>query len=288
MIKNIEFKENESLKKHTTFKIGGRARFYVLPKNIKQLKKTIKHCKKNGLKYFVLGNGSNVLASDKGFDGVIISLKKMNKIRCENSGVRAQSGVNLFTLNKTLAENSLSGMEWSYGIPATVGGAVKMNAGAYNFEFLNFVKKIRVLKDNRVRTYKNFDYSYRKGPIKDEIVLSVDLKLKKDDKIAILKRMKTNFEKRKISQPYDKSSAGSVFKRGKDFYPAKVIDDLGLKGFAINGAEVSKKHAGFIVNNKNARCEDVLKLIEEIEKKAKAEGFDFEREIIYLAERKQF
>ena len=286
MFKNIQHFENEPVKNYTTFRIGGPAKYFVLPKNLDELKEVLNICKTHNMRYFVIGNGSNILASDKGFDGVIISLKHFNSIKKRkyrgNVYVTCGCGVNLFNLNKYLCENSIEGLEWSYGIPASVGGAIKMNAGAYNHSIGEFVKKIIVLKEGKIKSIKNPKFEYRKSPINDEIVLYAQFSLLIGNKENIKNQMETNLSKRKKSQPYDMASAGSVFKRNGNLFPAKVIDDLGLKGLRLGDAMISKKHTGFIINLGNASFSDISKLIALLKKIFNAFNYSFEEEIIYL------
>ena len=286
MFESIEKKENELLKNHTTFKIGGPAKYFLLPKNVKELSFAIEQCKLNKLNYFIIGNGSNLLVSDNGFDGAVISLKHFDKIKTRKHKnhiyVTAYSGVNLFTLNKFLAKNGITGLEWSYGIPGSIGGAIKMNAGAYGHETSEFVNKIVVLKNGRIKEIKNPKFSYRNGPINDEIVLYAVFSLSFGEKNNIYNQMKDNLNKRKNTQPYSFPSAGSVFKRNNELYPAKIIDNLGLKGLKIGDAMISTKHAGFIINLGNATFREVVKLINLLKKIFKYYNYNFKEEIIYL------
>lgn len=283
---SLEIKENEPLKEHTTFKIGGDAKYYAEPKNIKELKKLLEICKSTNMRYFIIGNGSNLLASDNGFDGLIISLKNFNDMKIQkNKGfesVCVGAGINLFLLNKNLANNGISGLEWSYGIPGTLGGAIKMNAGAFNHCIFEFLEELTVIKNGKLKKINNLKAEYRNSFLIDEIVISAKLKLKSGNMHDILNKMNEYLSIRREKQPYNLPSAGSVFKRNADIIPAKIIDDLGLKGLRMGGAMISTKHAGFIVNVDNAKSEDVNKLINLIKKIAAYNGFLFEEEIIYL------
>lgn len=286
MFEKFDVLENEEIKNHTTFKIGGPAKYLIFPKNAEELKQILEICNQNNLKYFILGNGSNILASDEGFDGVIINLKHFNIIKKrkykDKFYVFVGAGVSLFRLNQYLSENGLSGYEWSYGIPGSVGGAIKMNAGAFDNCFLENVTQIVVLNGSRIKKIKNPKFSYRKSPFDNEIILSATLTLTKTNKLAVNIKMQNYFNQKKSSQPYDLPSAGSIFKRKDGLYPSKLIDEFGLKGLRINDAMISTKHAGFIVNLKNAKCADVLKLIEIVEMFFKSKNISFEKEIIYL------
>ena len=285
MFKNIEFYENEDMKKHTTFKIGGKARFFVLPKNVKELKACLNVCKKNNLKFFILGNGSNVLVDDNGYNGAIICLKKLNSISIKtyksHSYVTACAGVSLFALNKFLASKALSGLEWSYGIPGSVGGATKMNAGAFGNSIGDFICELTYLKDNKIMKTSKIDFEYRKG-FEKGIIISIKLKLKNGNMHEIQEKMNSFFATKKSLQPYDLPSAGSTFKRHKDFVPSKLIDEFNLKGLRFGDAMISPKHAGFIVNLGSAKCSDVLKLIDLVKLIFSLKQMQLEEEIIYL------
>ena len=282
MFNGIEIIDNADLKNYCTFKIGGRGTI-VFPKNVNELKKIVKECDKNNLKYFILGNGSNLLFSDFEINTILVSLKYFNEIRqVKKDEVFVGAGVNLFPLNIYLKNHNLSGLEWSYGIPGSIGGAIFMNAGAFGHSISENILNVKVIKCGKVENIskKNLEFSYRKSNI-NGIILGATMKFKEGnlDEIAFLQQ--DYLERRKMSQPYDKFSAGSVFKRNieKNIIPAKLIDTLGLKGTRIGGAEISKKHAGFIVNNGDAKAIDVLALIEYIKYKT---GEDLELEIIYV------
>lgn len=279
MLKNIEKKRNVLLKNYCTFKIGGKAKIIYFPKNNDELIELLN--KKN--KLFILGNGSNILFPDSRFETPIICTKKLNKMFVQGDCVFCEAGASLFELCMFCQKHGLSGFEKLYGIPATVGGAIVMNAGAFGEEICSKLKSFKIFKNGKITEKKDFCYAYRKGPVEDdEILLSAIFKLKKEKKSKILNEMMEIFQKRKTLQPYNYPSAGSVFKRGENFLPAKLIDEWGLKGLKVGGACVSDKHAGFIINIKNASSNDVKKLIEEIEKKASQHGFVFEKEIKVL------
>ena len=284
-IPSTEILLNEDLKNHTTFKLSNSfAKGIIVCNTNSSLLKTLKVLKnknsysKNskthlkGKENLILGCGSNVVFKDNFYDNYIIKLgKNFKKIILTKKYVEVGAGVNLFVLNKFLLNNSLCGLEWSFGIPGSVGGAVIMNAGAFNHSFLEFALEVKVLCDGKIFWEKNFSFSYRNSSFKENknIVLAVRLKLEKGKKEDILENQKQYFERRLSSQPQE-FSAGSVFKHvfidGNILYPAKMIDNLGLKGVKIGDAEISTKHAGFIVNKKNATSTDVLALIDLIEK----------------------
>ena len=268
MFENIEKLVDANLKNFCTFKIGGRGTI-LFPKNQFEVKRIVNDCKKNSLEFFILGNGSNVLFPDGEFKKVIIDLRKLNNIKITKQGtIMAEAGVRLFAFNKFLEQNGFAGFEWSYGIPATIGGLTFMNGGAFGEQVANYIKKVKILKNGKISwiNRKNIDFSYRKSNI-EGIILAVEFKFKKADSRIIAEEQRKFFDIRKKTQPYDKFSAGSVFKRSGDKIPAIMIDKAGLKGVKIGGAEISTKHAGFIVNNDNATSKDVKDLIGFIKKR---------------------
>ena len=285
MFKNIDYLKNEDMKKHTTFKIGGPAKFFLIPKNLKELKCCLDICDKKRIKTFILGNGSNLLVDDKGFDGAIISLKHFNKIQkkqlLNSSYVSVEAGTTLFELNSYLQKNGITGLEWSFGIPGSVGGAIRMNAGAFNNEIKDCLYEIKYLKHGKLHSLKKFNFSYRSG-FKDGIIISAKFKLKTSNMLEVKENMNNFLSLRKATQPIDFPSAGSIFKRSENMTPAKIIDELGLKGLKIGDAMISTKHAGFIVNIKNAKSSDVLTLISIIKLIFKSKNTNLEEEIIYL------
>ena len=268
MFENIEKLVDADLKNFCTFKIGGRGTI-LFPKNQFEIKRILNDCKKNRLEFFILGNGSNVLFPDGEFKKVIIDLRKLNNIKITKQGtIMAEAGVRLFAFNRFLEQNGFAGLEWSYGIPATIGGLTFMNGGAFGEQVANYIKKVKILKNGKISwiNRKNIDFSYRKSNI-EGIILAVEFEFKKADSRFIAEEQRKFFDIRKKTQPYDKFSAGSVFKRSGDKIPAIMIDKAGLKGVKIGGAEISTKHAGFIVNNDNATSKDVKDLIGLIKKR---------------------
>lgn len=281
ILKNIEKLENVPLSNFSTIKIGGIAKLIVFPKSIAEIKKILAYNKK----YFIIGNGSNILFDDDGYEGTILSLKNFNKIFIHDQYVWVGAGTNLFMLNNFLADHNLSGLEWSYGIPASIGGLVYMNGGSFGYEICQFVEEVVVLKNNKIKKLRKKDikFSYRSANFTDEIILFVKLKLFFG--INVRQKMEEFFAKKKFLQPYDMPSLGSVFKvvlTDPVIYPAKLIDSLGLKGVTIGGAQISCKHAGFIVNIGNATSLDVQNLIILIEKEFQKLGVKAEKEIIIL------
>lgn len=290
-LKDALISYNENLKKYCSFKIGGKAKFFIIVNNENALLKILKWNKYK--RFFVLGAGTNILFKDRTFNGTIIKLGgKFNQIKILSfkknyKMIEVGAGVNLFRLNSFLKSNELAGLEWSFGIPGSVGGATKMNAGAYGFEFGNFIYSVKILSNNKISWTKNFYFSYRNSSFNNCIILAVKLKLPVGNFLEIENLQREYLKKRIESQPYEEYSAGSVFKRiiNKEeiIYPAKIIDNLGLKGAKIGDAEISTKHAGFIINKDNAKCKDVLKLIKLIQRKVKKNtGKQLETEIIIV------
>lgn len=288
MFKKFDHIENADLSNFSTMRTGGKAKYIVFPKNSKELIKIIKIIKKNNFNYHIFGNGSNILFSDDGYDGVLINLKHFNSISIYGEMVYVGAGVNLFYLNQFLQKNGLSGIEWSYGIPATIGGLVAGNGGCFGHEICDYIDEVIILRDEKVITLNRNEitFNYRSCDLKGKcIILNVKLKLKFENHDVIKSKMLNFLEEKREKQPCEFPSLGSIFKRvmtEEIIYPAKLIDNLGLKGVKIGGAEVSKKHAGFIVNCGNATSKDVLDLIKFLEEKLSKIGVNVEREIEIL------
>ena len=265
-----EIINNELLKKHCSMHVGGKCKMFCMPKTLRQLIDVLRYVGKNKIKYFILGNGTNVIFKDNGYDGVVICLNKFQQITQTKTGVCVDAGVGLFKLNTYLAKNNLAGIEWSYGIPGTVGGAVCMNAGAYGNEIGDFVEKVEVIENYKKKIIKSkkLQFSYRNSIVlqKKIIVTKVWLKLNKDSSEKILKNQKLFLAKRKITQPIEFYNSGSIFKKVDGESAGKIIDNLGLKNVKINGAEVSNLHANFIINKGNSTAQDVVDLIQKIKK----------------------
>jgi UDP-N-acetylmuramate dehydrogenase len=270
---NCVVKYDEPLKNHTTFQIGGKCIALIEPKKVEDIIEAIKICRENNLKFFVIGNGSNLLVPDDGYNGVIIKIKsEFSNIQVEGECLIAHSGAKLSEVYTVAYENSLTGFEFASGIPGTIGGAIFMNAGAYGGEMKDIVESVEVLDlDNyEVKELKNeeLDFSYRKSIIqrKNYIVLTIKLKLKKGNKEEIKAVYEDLREKRNSKQPLNFGSAGSTFKRPEGHFASKLIEDAGLKGYHINDAWVSEKHSGFIINKGNASYKEVMELIEYVQK----------------------
>ncbi len=260
--------ENVPLKEHTTYKVGGIASCFVYPTNVKNLIQLLKYVKKNNIKYKILGNGSNTLFSDKEYTGIIIKLNHFDHIEVKDTLVVVGAGYNLMKLASLTARKSLTGLEFASGIPGTVGGAVYMNAGAYKSDMGYVVKRVKVLTpDYRVitMTNKELDFHYRtsffqKHP--EYICLEATIGLNKGKKEEIYKVNQERKKRRLESQPLEYPSAGSVFRNPEGLFAGKLIEDLGLKGLTKGGAQISTKHANFIINKGNAKASDIKELIE--------------------------
>lgn len=264
---------NEPLKNHTSFKIGGNAKVFFMPESVSDIADALKVCRENEVPYYILGNGTNILFSDKGYNGVIINIfNKFNQVYLENENtINAQSGALLSSIANIALNNSLSGMEFASGIPGALGGAVYMNAGAYGGEMKDIVLSADILdKDGNIRILDNNEmgFQYRSSNAEKEgfIVLSAKLQLKKGNKEEIKSKMHELNSQRKEKQPLEMPSAGSTFKRPEGNFAGKLIMESGLRGYSIGGAMVSEKHCGFVVNTGNATCKDVLLLIEHVKK----------------------
>lgn len=266
---------NEPMSKHTTFRTGGNADFYVTPESIEELQKILKLTKD----VIVLGNGSNILVTDKGIRGIVVSLKKLNQYEVLDNKIVADSGISIAKLSQIAMQNSLSGLEFACGIPGTLGGAVFMNAGAYGGEMKDVVISSTYLDKNTLEIKKlsnseMHEFKYRESIYAKKIngiILNVELKLVSGSKEEILAKMNENMQSRNSKQPVNKPSAGSTFKRQEGVIAAKLIDEAGLKGYKIGGAEVSTLHAGFVINSGNATSKDILDLIKYIQKRVQEE-----------------
>lgn len=287
----ITVKEAESLSKHTSFKIGGPADLFLMPSDAEALKNLIKFVGETGVKPYVLGNGTNLLFSDKGFRGAVISLSDIRYINVKDTLIECGGGTPLITVCKAAKENALKGLEFAYGIPGSVGGAVYMNAGAYGGETANVLKSSTYLDTDTLTVhtleagahafgYRDSIYKHMNG-----IILSAEFALEPGNADEIADEMNTIMNKRIDKQPLEYPSAGSVFKRCEGHFTGQMIEELGLKGYTIGGAQISEKHAGFIINKGGATAEDVLKLIEFIQEKIKENySLNLECEVIRVQE----
>lgn len=267
-----EFNENTLLSSCTSFKIGGKADLFVQPDSVEKLTAVVSECKKIGAKILVLGKGSNLLVSDEGFRGVVISTSKLDKIELiDETTVYCQSGVTLSKLCRFALDNSLTGLEFAYGIPGSAGGAAYMNAGAYGGEMKDVLFKCDHLSaDGVISSYSDseLELSYRHSVYSksDKIITALYLKLRKGDKEEIKAKMDELMGKRRDKQPLEYPSAGSTFKRPDGYFAGALVEECGLKGFTVGGAQVSEKHAGFVINIGGATASDVLGVIEHCKK----------------------
>lgn len=269
--------DHVNLKKYTTYKAGGEALCLVIPKDVSSLIKVLEYIKKNDLKYKILGNGSNLIFSDTLYDGILIKLDELKDLKIEGNTVTVGAGYSLIKLSLKTAGLGLSGLEFAAGIPGTIGGAVYMNAGAYNSDMGYVVKKIKVLTpDLNIITMENkeLDFHYRTSFLmknKGFICLEATIVLQPGNKEEMLEIIRDRKERRKISQPLEYPSAGSVFRNPPNDYAGRLIEAIGMKGYRIGDAMVSEKHANFIINVGHAKGEDIKKLIHEIQKNVKNE-----------------
>lgn len=268
-----EVYENVDLKKYTTYKVGETANILALPNNIENLIKLLKYLNKNNIKHKIIGNGSNLIFLGN-YNGVLIKLEKINNITINETIVKAEAGISLIHLALKCSKLGLTGLEFASGIPGTIGGAIYMNAGAYNENMENIVRKVKILDENYnikelSKEQLNFDYRTSIFQNKNYICLEIELELKKGNTEEILDLIEKRKQKRIASQPLDYPSAGSVFRNPPNESAWKLIEGIGYKGKIIGGAKVSEKHANFIINIGSATGKDIKKLIEEIKTKVK-------------------
>ena len=283
--------EQESMKKHTTFRIGGPADIFAVPDTIEKAAKIIGICREQKVPFYVIGNGSNLLVSDQGYRGVVVQVyKNLSAIEIEGDIITAQAGAMLSVIAKKAMAASLTGFEFASGIPGTIGGAAVMNAGAYGGEMKQVLTEVTVLtQEGELRRIPSEElklgYRYSVIPEKGWIVLEAKLKLHRGDYDMIKARMDELKEKRVEKQPLELPSAGSTFKRPEGYFAGKLIMDAGLRGFSVGGAQVSEKHCGFVVNTGEATAKDVRDLIREVSRQVKTKfGVELEPEVKMLGE----
>ena len=272
-------KLDEPMSKHTSFRVGGNADAYIIVQNKENLIEVLKIAKEYNLPITIVGNGTNLLVKDNGIRGLVINYASSNfeiidANKVDGCQIKVDSGVKNGVLAQFLLKNELTGFEFAAGIPGTIGGAIYMNAGAFGGEIANIVESVTYisLKDLKIYTLKNeqCEFAYRTSIFEqdeDKIILEAIFNFKKGKKEEIAQKMDEFRNKRLSSQPLDKPSAGSTFKRGENFITAKLIDECNLKGYKIGGAQVSEKHAGFIINTGNASAKDIIDLIEYVKTK---------------------
>ena len=287
-IEESKIKTNEDMSKHTSFKAGGKAKFYIKAKTVEDVINTVKFSKENNIPIVVLGNGSNILFKDEEFNGVVLKIE-LDTLKIDDNIITAEAGVKNAILGRKALDNNLQGFEFAAGIPGTIGGAIRMNAGAYGGEIKDIVQDVTYLDYEDLKIKKitnkecNFEYRHSVFCENKNIILSATFKLENGIKEEIANRMNEFAKSRKEKQPLEYPSAGSTFKRGTDFITAKLIDECGLKGYQIGGAQVAEKHAGFIINKENATAKDIIDLVEYVKKTVKektGKSIDLEVEII--------
>ncbi len=278
-LSSLKISENEAMKNHCYFKIGGNCTAMFFPKSENEISELLKILHSEGIKPLIIGNGSNLLVSDEGIDAYVIKIcDGFDEISVlDNNEIYAQCGVTLAKLAVKAKNEGLSGLEFAHGIPGTLGGAICMNAGAYGGEMKDVILSARYIDGESGEIFEkeiselNLTYRHSFFSDRNDILLSAKMRLNPSNSEEISAKMRELSEKRRASQPLDKPSAGSTFKRPETGYAAAMIDECGLKGYSVGGAQVSPKHAGFVVNNGNASFEDVIKLMEHIEKTVLAE-----------------
>ena len=286
-----QIKPEEPMKNHVTFRVGGPADFFVTPKNYEELSWVLKCCAKYEMPCYIMGNGSNLLVSDQGYRGVVIQLfRQLNDIQCEGNVIRAQAGALLSAVANRALEEKLTGFEFAAGIPGTLGGACVMNAGAYGGEMKDVLKSVAVLtrEGERITLQKNeLELGYRTSIIakKNYIVLEAEIELEVGDAEEIKAVMDDLKERRTTKQPLEYPSAGSTFKRQEGYFAGKLIQESGLQGFQVGGAQVSEKHCGFVINKDQATAADIAELIRQVQDRVEEKfGVRLETEVKRLGE----
>ena len=282
---------DEPMSSHCTFRAGGTAKYYVIPDEYKKVRDVLRLCVEENIPYYVIGNGSNLLVQDDGFDGVIIEIDSaLAKIEINGNEIVAKAGAKLSKIAVKALNESLTGFEFAHGIPGNLGGAVTMNAGAYGGEMKDVLKWVKVLDNNgEMKTLKaeELELGYRTSIIVKEkmIVLEACIELHEGNRDEIEMHMKELMAKRKEKQPLEYPSAGSTFKRPEGYFAGKLIQDAGLKGYRVGGAMVSEKHSGFVINKGNATAADVMELIRQVTAKVKEDtGVTMEPEVKQIGE----
>ena len=293
-IEETKVRFNEPMEKHTTLKVGGPADILVLPEDVQDVVSVMKFAKEYDVPVTVIGIGSKLLVLDGGIRGIVIKLgSKFSNVTVQGEYIIAEAGITMPRLAIIAKDNELTGLEFSSGIPGCIGGGVFMNAGAYGGELANVIEEVTYLDNNnevKVLSKDKFEFGYRKSLFKNDkeegnIILKFIFKLAKGNKEEIESKMIENNDSRKAKQPLEYPNAGSTFKRPEGYFVGKLIDDLGLKGYRIGGAEVSTKHSGFIVNVEHAKAKDVQDLINYIKEKVfETNNVKLEEEIIILGE----
>lgn len=281
----------EPMSRHTTFRIGGPADYFLQPESIEEIRKILEVCSRERIPWFILGNGSNLLVSDQGYRGVVIQLyRNWNRIAVKAGRITAQSGVSLAALSKKAMEASLTGLEFAGGIPGTLGGAVVMNAGAYGGEMKDVLGEITVLDVSgrqMILPADQLEMGYRTSVVKirNYIVLEASLKLEPGKKETIQALMQDLSQRRSSKQPLEYPSAGSTFKRPEGHFAGKLIMDAGLKGYRLGDAQVSEKHCGFVVNRGHATAADVAAVMKHVQEEVRRQfQVELEPEVKFLGD----
>lgn len=284
---DLELRADEPMSRHISFRVGGPAALMALPKTVEQAQCAVKTAAKLGVEPFFLGNGSNLLVPDEGVERFIVKpVPGLNQITRSGNTIMAGSGVTLARLAMFARDNALTGLEFAHGIPGSLGGAVFMNAGAYGGEMAQVVRCVTCLTaDGEVETVTEFGFGYRKSVFTDgkRLILSATMELQRGELSAITARMDELAAQRQSKQPLEYPSAGSMFKRPTGYFAGALIEQAGLKGLTVGGAQVSEKHAGFVINVGGATCADVLELVRQVQDRVKsAFGVDLEMEVRIL------
>ena len=283
----LEVRAGEPMAHHTSFRIGGPVSLMALPASEQEAVAAVTTAAELGIAPFFMGNGSNLLVPDEGVERFVVkSAPGLNCCRAEGTDILADSGITLARLAVFARDEGLTGLEFAHGIPGTLGGAVTMNAGAYGGEMVQVVRSVTCLNAaGKVETVKEFDFGYRRSAFSDgsRMILGARLELARGDRAEIAARMEEQAQKRQSKQPREHPSAGSMFKRPEGYFAAALIDQCGLKGLTVGGAQVSEKHAGFVVNRGGATCADVLQLVEQVKARVLAQtGVELEMEVKVL------
>lgn len=281
---------DEPMKKHTTVKVGGNADVVVFPNNVEEIKQIVKFAKENKIEYYIVGCGSNLLVTDEDVCGIVIIISNIfGKVYVNGNTIVADSGAAIPYVSQIAKRNSLTGLEFACGIPGTVGGAIRMNAGAYGGEISDvFLQATYLDSEGNIKTInkEQMEFGYRKSFFtnhKDYVIISAKFVLKEGNMEEIKNKMDENNLARRTKQPLEYPNFGSVFKRPEGYFVGKLITDAGLKGYKIGGAQVSEKHAGFIINTGNATCKDIVDLIHHIQGVIHEKyGVDLETEVVFI------
>ena len=283
----LELRVDEPMSRHTSFRVGGPAALMALPKTVEEAQVCVKTAASLGVEPFFLGNGSNLLAPDEGVQRFLVKpVPGLNQITLDGNTITAGSGVTLARLAMFARDNELTGLEFAHGIPGSLGGAVFMNAGAYGGEMAQVVRSVTCLSaGGEIETVTEFDFSYRHSVFADgkRLILSATLELQPGDRDTITARMDELAAQRQSKQPLEFPSAGSMFKRPAGYFAGALVEQAGLKGFTVGGAQVSEKHAGFVINVGGATCSDVLELVRQVQLRIMEQfGVELEMEVRVL------